>query len=81
MKNEIILFENQNVRLEVNVKDDTVWLNTNQMSKLFDRDYKTIRKHINDALKEELDTSTVANFATVQNEGQRKITRNIEYTI
>ena len=79
MKNEIILFENQNIRLEVNVKDETVWLNSNQMAELFDRDYKTIRKHINAALKEELDNSTVANFATVQKEGAREITRNIEY--
>lgn len=46
MNNEIILFENQNVKLEVNMKDETVWLNTEQMSVLFDRDYKTIRKHI-----------------------------------
>ena len=49
------------------------------MAELFDRDYKTIRKHINAALKEELDNSTVANFATVQKEGAREITRNIEY--
>ena len=67
MKNEIILFENQNVKLEVNVKDETVWLNREQLSILFDRDIKTIGKHINNALKEELDTSTVAKFATVQN--------------
>ena len=46
---------------------------------MFDRDYKTIRKHINTALKEKLDNSTVANFATVQKEGAREITRNIEY--
>ena len=55
MKNEIILFEDQGVKLEVNMKDDTVWLNVNQMAKLFDRDSKTIRKHIDNALKEELD--------------------------
>jgi len=79
MKNEIILFENQNVKLEVNMKDETVWLNTEQMAELFNRDSKTIRKHINNALKEELDSSTVANFATVQKEGNRKVTRNIEY--
>ena len=79
MENEIILFENQNVKLEVNVKDDTVWLNREQLSKLFDRDIKTIGKHINNALKEELDNSTVAKFATVQNEGGRKVTRFIEY--
>ena len=47
---------------------------------LFDRDVKTIGKHINNALKEELQgLSTVANFATVQIEGNRKVTRNIEY--
>lgn len=79
IKNEIVLFENQDVKLEVNVKDETVWLNANQMSELFGRDSKTIRKHIDNALKEELDNSTVANFATVQKEGNRNITRNIEY--
>ena len=80
MQNEITIFENQNIRLEVNVKDETVWLNTNQIAQLFDRDVKTIRKHINNALKEELnDEVTVAKFATVQKEGQRKVTRNIEY--
>ena len=79
MNNEIILFKNQNVKLEVNMKDETVWLNTEQMAKLFGRDYKTIRKHINNALKEELDTSTVAKFEIVQKEGQRDIIRNIKY--
>ena len=79
MENEIILFENQDVKLEVNMKDETVWLNTEQMAKLFDRDYKTIRKHINSALREELDNSTIANFATVQKEGNREVTRNIDY--
>jgi len=79
MKNEIILFEDQNVKLEVNMASDTVWLNAEQMSQLFDRDYKTIRKHINNALHEELDSSTVAKIATVQKEGGREVTRNIEY--
>ena len=79
-KNEIILFENQGVKLEVNLKDETVWLNREQLAKLFDRDIKTIGKHINNALKEELqDVPTVAKFATVQKEGDRKVTRNIEY--
>ena len=79
-KNEIILFENQGVKLEVNLKDETVWLNREQLAKLFDRDVKTIGKHINNALNEELqDTPTVAKFATVQKEGDRKVTRNIEY--
>ena len=72
MKNEIVLFENQNVKLEVNVKDETVWLTQEQMVNLFDRDIKTIGKHINNALNEELDSSTVAKFATVQKEGNRE---------
>lgn len=70
MKNEIVLFKNQNVKLEVNMKDETVWLNANQMAELFGRDYKTIRKHINNILKEELDNSTVANFATTAKDGK-----------
>ena len=70
MKNEIVLFENQNVKLEVNMKDETVWLNTEQMAKLFDRDYKTIRKHINNALNEELkDEVVVAKFENTTEHG------------
>ena len=79
MKNEIIIFEDQDVKLEVNMKDETVWLNANQMAELFDRDVKTIHKHINNALKEELDDTTVAKFATVQKEGNRNVSRNLDY--
>ena len=78
-KNEIILFENQNVKLKVNMKDETVWLSLEQMAKLFERDKSVISRHIKNILEEELDSSTVANFATVQKEGQREITRNIDY--
>ena len=64
----------------MNLKDETVWLNRQQLSKLFDRDIKTIGKHINNALNEELkEIPTVAKFATVQKEGEREITRNLEY--
>ena len=75
MNNEIILFEKKDKEIKLNVKvdQDTVWLNRNQMADLFGRDVKTIGKHINNALKEEMDNSTVANFATVQNEGGREI--------
>lgn len=79
MKNEIILFENQDVKLEVNMKDETVWLSLDQMAKLFDRDKSVISRHIKNALEEEADNSTVAKFATVQNEGNRSVTRNVEY--
>jgi len=77
-KNEIILFENQGVKLEVNVKDETVWLNREQIAKLFGRDIKTIGKHINNALKEELsdDDSVVAKFATTATDGK---TYQVEY--
>ena len=69
-KNEIIIFENQDVKLEVNLKDETVWLNTEQMAQLFERDYKTIRKHINNALKEELkDEVVVAKFENTTEHG------------
>lgn len=78
---EIVLFETEDneIKLEVPVNEETVWLNRQQMAELFDRDVKTIGKHINNALREELDESTVANFATVQMEGNRKVERNIEF--
>ena len=77
-RNEIILFENQGVKLEVNLKDETVWLNREQLAKLFDRDIKTIGKHINNALKEELseDNAVVAKFATTAKDGK---TYQVEY--
>lgn len=78
MKNEIILFEDNEIKLEVNLNDETVWLNRNQLAELFDRDVKTIGKHINNALKEELETeeSVVAKIATTASDGK---TYNVEY--
>ena len=72
-RNEIILFENQGVKLEVNLKDETVWLNRQQLSELFEKDIKTIGKHINNALKEELkdDNSVVAKFTTTAKDGKK----------
>ena len=79
--NELILFETEDrsVTLTVPVNQEMVWLSRNQMAELFDRDIKTIGKHINNALREELDNSTVAKFAKVQNEGGREVERFIEY--
>ena len=81
MKNEIVLFTDGdlNIEVQVNPEQETVWLDRNQMAELFDRDVKTIGKHINNALKEELDSSTIAKFATVQKEGKRNVIRNIEH--
>lgn len=63
---EIILYQpNDSLRLEVRLDGDNVWLNRSQLAELFDRDVKTIGKHINNALKEELDNvPVVAKFAT-----------------
>lgn len=69
-KKEIVLFTDGNVVLEVLItpEQDTIWQNRNQMAELFERD---VKKYINNALKEELQdqSATVANFATVQIEG------------
>jgi hypothetical protein len=80
-QNEIILYQpNESVKLEVRIEDETVWLTRQQLSLLFDRDVKTIGKHINNALSQELSNiPTVAKFATVQTEGNRLVTRDIEY--
>lgn len=69
-KNEIILFENQGVKLEVNLKDETVWLNLEQMAELFDRDKSVISRHIKNVLNEELkDEEVIAKFATTTKHG------------
>jgi len=73
-KDEIVIFETEDkkVMLPVAVENDTVWLNRNQMAELFDRDVKTIGKHINNALKEELsgDSSAAAKIATTAGDGK-----------
>jgi hypothetical protein len=83
MNNEILLYQSNNLteRIEVRLKDETVWLNRQQLSTLFGRDIKTIGKHINNVFSEgELQkNATVANFATVQMEGGRQIERQLDY--
>lgn len=83
---EIILYQpTEAVKLEVRLEDETVWLNRQQMAILFARDVKTIGKHVNNALKEELATNSdtvgtpfpvVANFATTAQDGK---TYQVEY--
>lgn len=72
VESKIALFTDKDVTLEVPVSPerDTVWLNRNQMTLLFDRDAKTIGKHIANALKEKLDDSVVAKFATTAADGK-----------
>lgn len=62
-KNEIVLFENQDVKLEVNLKDETVWLTQKQMAELFGKDRRTITRHIQNIFKDkELDENSVCSF-------------------
>ena len=77
-KGEIVMYQpDETIRLEVRVEDETVWLNRQQIASLFDRDVKTIGKHINNALQEELDgESVVAKFATTAKDGK---TYQVEY--
>ena len=84
MKNEIILFENQNVKLEVNVKDETVWLSLEQLATLFNRDRTVIKRHINNIFKEDelKENEVCAKFAHTTAHGaltDKTQTRNIEY--
>ena len=92
---QIVLYQpNEDIRLEVKLGQDTVWLNRQQMAQLFGRDIKTIGKHINNALHEELASDptdanfattensknpTIAKFAIVQKEGGRLVTRQVEF--
>jgi len=73
MKNEIIIYRPDEIadHIEVRVDDETVWLNRQQISTLFDRDVKTIGKHIANVLKEELaGFAVVAKFATTAADGK-----------
>lgn len=84
MKNEIVLFENQNVKLEVNMKDETVWLSLEQMVKLFGRDRTVITRHINNIFKDnELSKKEVcAKFAHTTQHGalsEKTQTRELDY--
>ena len=78
-----IIFKTEDNKVEVDVRfqNETVWLTLDQMSALFDRDKSTISRHIKNVFEEgELErAATVANFATVQTEGDRQVARNIEY--
>jgi len=71
-KGEIVMYQpDDTIQLEVRVENDSVWLNRQQISDLFSRDIKTISKHINNALREELEYEpVVAKFATTATDGK-----------
>ena len=80
LNNEIVIYQSEDgqTQLDVKLEGESVWLNRQQLAKLFDRDVKTIGKHISNALKEELKSmdSVVAKFATTAQDGK---TYQVEY--
>ena len=82
-KGQIILYQTPDgeSKIEVRLENDTVWLSADQMAELFQRNKSTISRHIKNVLEDgELEeTATVAFFATVQNEGERKVERKIAF--
>lgn len=80
---ELIIYQTEDGRtkIDVHMDNETVWLSLEQMSELFQRDKSTISRHIKNVFAdgELLEEATVANFATVQREGNREITRNITH--
>lgn len=83
MKSQIIIFqsEDKNISVDVLFDNETVWLNLDQIASLFEKNKSTISRHIKNIFDEgELEpNSTVANFATVQNEGGREVKRNVDF--
>lgn len=81
LKNEIILFETQEVKLEVNINEETVWLTQAQMAELFGRDVKTISKHIITAYKEELDEKSNSQKMRIPNSDKPVTIYNLDTII
>lgn len=80
---EILIYktEDGHTKVQVHLQDDTVWLSLNQMAELFQRDKSVISRHIRNIFREgELKQgATIAKFATVQSEGLREVTREVDF--
>jgi hypothetical protein len=85
MTGEIIFYQSEDgkVRLETRLENETLWLTINQMAELFNVDKSGISRHLKNifATGELQRQATVANFATVQNEGERSVVRDLAYQI
>ena len=83
MDNHIIIFktEDEQIKVDVRLYNESVWLTIDQMAELFERDKSTISRHIKNVYtdKELQPEATVAKFATVQTEGDREVERNLDY--
>ncbi|MCB9049698.1 MAG: virulence RhuM family protein [Lewinellaceae bacterium] len=82
-KGEIIIYQSEagNTKIDIRLDNETLWLTINQLAELFQRDKSVISRHLKNIFEEgELDQdATVAKIATVQKEGRRKVTRELEY--
>ena len=82
-KGDLIIYEDENDKIEIEafLYDETIWLPLNKIAELFEKDKSVISRHISNIFEEQELTidSTVANFATVQIEGNRKVNRYIDY--
>lgn len=82
-KGDLIIYEDENDKIEIEalLYDETLWLPLNKIAELFEKDKSTISEHIKNIFNEQelSKDSTVGNFPTVQNEGNRKVTRSIDY--
>lgn len=80
---EIVIYQTEDglTKINVNMQNETVWLSLEQMAELFQRDKSTISRHIKNVFEEGelLREATVAKFATVQTEGDRQVSRDIDY--
>ncbi|MBO5183824.1 MAG: virulence RhuM family protein [Bacilli bacterium] len=83
MKNNMLIYVSKdgNVKVDVNIQNEDIWMSQDVMANLYDTTKQNISYHLNNIFKEEeLDKNlTVKNFLTVQNEGKRKVKRNIEH--
>lgn len=81
--NPILIYNTQDgkTKIEVKMKDETVWLTQKQMAELFDKDVKTVNEHIKNIFSERelAENSTIRKFRIVQKEGQRQVARDIEH--
>ena len=82
MKQEIIIFENEKLKLEVNIQDETVWLTQKQMAELFDKDQNTINEHITNIFKEgELEEITSTEISGKSSGGRKPKIYNLDVII
>ena len=82
-KGEILLYQTDDgrVKMDVRLQDETVWLSQRQMSELYQKDVRTINEHIKNIYEEGEQTTgaTIRNFRIVQQEGDREVSRNVEF--